>query len=206
MGKFDLHDYVDVAERMRNFFASHPDGSIQCDRAEVVTIGERTLIAVVARAYRTPDDPRPGVGQAWEPYPGKTTYTKDSEAMNAETSAVGRALAFVGFSGKKVASADEVRNRAPEGEQAQRRTPATIPAPVTLDYGDDDDTRGAWTRAKMSRISTLLGIPEAQVRSRLLTGMVKQRTLQPGQDWLDADPQAWHDAVVMFERWAEEQS
>ncbi len=32
-----------------------------------------------------------------EPFPGKTPYTKDSELMNAETSAWGRALASLGY-------------------------------------------------------------------------------------------------------------
>jgi hypothetical protein len=36
---------------------------------------------------------RPGIGMAWEPFPGRTPYTKASELMNAETStAVNRVL------------------------------------------------------------------------------------------------------------------
>jgi hypothetical protein len=43
---------------------------------------------------------------------GKTPYTRDSELQNAETSAIGRAIIMVGASdAKKVASANEVRNR-----------------------------------------------------------------------------------------------
>ncbi|HEY7821467.1 MAG TPA: hypothetical protein VIG24_01465, partial [Acidimicrobiia bacterium] len=64
-----------------------------------------------ACAYRTPDDPAPGVGLAWEPVPGRTPYTRGSELMVAETSAWGRALAAIGIAtNKSVASAEEVRS------------------------------------------------------------------------------------------------
>ena len=103
---FDLSDYVDVAERIRIFKAEFPEGSLQSE-VEFVEGG----VLCKARAYRTPDDLRAGVGHAFEPIPGKTPYTKDSEVMNAETSAWGRAIVALGFETKKIASADEVRNR-----------------------------------------------------------------------------------------------
>jgi hypothetical protein len=107
--KFDMGDYKEVAERIQDFRKQYPDGTIQ---SEIVTTGFDGFIAVKAYAYRTPDDPRPGTGLAWEPCPGKTPYTKDSELQNAETSAIGRAIIMVGASdAKKVASANEVRNR-----------------------------------------------------------------------------------------------
>lgn len=73
------------------------------------------FIVYTAAAYRTPDDPRPGIGIAWEPVPGKTPYTADSEMMNAETSAWGRAIIAVGAAdSSKIASREEVRNRTSE--------------------------------------------------------------------------------------------
>ena len=84
-------------------------------RVEFHTIGEQTFVLYVAACYRTPDDERPGIGSAWEPVPGKTPYTKDSELMVAETSAWGRAIvAATGAETKnngKIASADEVNAR-----------------------------------------------------------------------------------------------
>jgi hypothetical protein len=53
---------------------------------------EDTFIAYTCAAYRTADDQRPGIGVAWEPFPGQTPYTAASELMNAETSAQGRAI------------------------------------------------------------------------------------------------------------------
>jgi hypothetical protein len=78
--------------------------------------GDDVFIFYTAAAYRTPDDPRPGIGVAWEPYPGRTPYTKASEVMNAETSAQGRAIVAALASDSKagVASREEVRNRRAE--------------------------------------------------------------------------------------------
>jgi hypothetical protein len=116
---FVLEGYIDVAERIRLFKKAYPDGSLQpanLDKPfEIVTADNKTFIVYVAAAYRTKDDPRPGVGVAWEPFPGKTNYTRDSELMNAETSAWGRAIvAALAADTQKIASLEEVRNRADE--------------------------------------------------------------------------------------------
>jgi hypothetical protein len=105
-------DYVDVATRIREFKAAYPDGSLQQVRLEFHTVGDQQFILYVAACFRTPDDQRPGIGSAWEPVPGKTPYTKDSEVMVAETSAWGRAIvAATGADTKAVASLDEVKAR-----------------------------------------------------------------------------------------------
>lgn len=125
-------DYVDVAARIAEFRAKYPEGTLApWDPAKPFEIVrmlegvtkdgksvEQTFIAVVAAAYRTPDDPRPGVGMAWEVFPGRTPYTLGSELMNAETSAWGRAIIAVGAADAKrgIASAEEVRNRQAERE------------------------------------------------------------------------------------------
>src|SRR5690606_9763894 len=84
----------------------------------VERIGDDTYIVVVAAAYRTPDDKRPGIGMAYEPYPGRTPYTRGSELQNAETSAWGRAIvaALAADTRRGIASAEEVRNRQAERE------------------------------------------------------------------------------------------
>lgn len=122
---FNMDDYVTVAERIEQFRAKYPDGSLQCEW-QLVFIPtavkqpdgswgtmDRPIIVAKAFAYRSPDDPRPGIGHAQESMPGKTPYTKDSELMNAETSAWGRAIVAVlaADTRKGVASQDEVRAR-----------------------------------------------------------------------------------------------
>lgn len=116
---FDNNDYIDVAQRVNEFFRRYPEASIQCDPAAVQVIGDRAFISVIARAYRTPDDERPGIAQAWEPFPGKTNFTRDSEAMNAETSAIGRALAALGVETKRsMATKNDVERRRAEAAAA----------------------------------------------------------------------------------------
>lgn len=113
--------YKQVPERLADLKEKHPDASLQPARLDepfqVLTLGDKTFVVYVAACYRSPDDPRPGVGCAWEPYPGRTPYTKDSELQNAETSAWGRAIvAALASESKAVASAEDVRNRRAEGE------------------------------------------------------------------------------------------
>lgn len=122
--------YKEVSERMADFFEKHPEGSFQ-------TVGDPWLMEVDGKSflcykvacYRTPDDERPGIAMAWEPVPGTTPYTKNSELMNAETSAWGRAIIAIGAStAKKIASANEVRNRRAEQEVPSEEQPvANVP-------------------------------------------------------------------------------
>lgn len=127
-----MADYVDVAERIRTFREKHPDGSLQpLDTAkpyEIVTIGDKTFVVYVAAAYRTPDDTRPGIGTAWETFPGLTPYTKGSEIQNAESSAWGRAIvASLAADTKKIASLDEVAARRAERDHLTKPA-STVPA------------------------------------------------------------------------------
>jgi hypothetical protein len=120
-----LTDYNDVASRIGEFRVKHPDGTLQ---SEIVQYGPDVVI-VKAYAYRSPDDPRPGVGLAAEPLPGKTNFTRDSELQNAETSAWGRALIAVGAADAKkgIASREEVETR----PETVAGTPGSAPPVVS---------------------------------------------------------------------------
>ncbi len=125
-------NYVDVAERIRSFRDKHPDGSLQQVSWDVREVKDKTFVCYTAAAYRTPDDTRPGIGTAWEPFPGPTPYTRDSELMNAETSAWGRAIIAAGAAdAQRVASADEVRNRS-----GNAPTQSKAAAPTQSDTGE----------------------------------------------------------------------
>jgi hypothetical protein len=129
-----LDDYIDVAARIAEFRVKHPEGSLQpLNPGQPFEIRELagsdkngkevrgTFIIYTAAAYRSPDDPRPGVGCAYEVFPGRTPYTAGSELQNAETAAWGRAIvaALAADTRAGVASQQEVRNR-----QAERSEPA----------------------------------------------------------------------------------
>lgn len=106
---YNLDGYVDVAARLAAFFERFPEGSIQMDEPKWSHSDGKQVMWAQARAYRSPDDPRPGVGTAWEFVPGTTPYTRGSELMVLETSCWGRAIAAVMPIGEKIATAQEVQ-------------------------------------------------------------------------------------------------
>ena len=148
---FNIDDYVDVAERITAFYERYPDGRLTTVDWEVKPdLDGKNFVWVHAKAYRTPDDPLPGDGIAWEPVPGPTQFTRDSELMNAQTAAWGRAIVALGFGTKKIASRDEVlaRNGSaggdgslassspvddPHGLKASRADAATSHSPSTAE-------------------------------------------------------------------------
>ena len=123
-----LKDYVTVDKRITAFYTDYPDGSLQ---SEIVTLTDK-LVVVKAYAYRSADDPRPGIGHSQMEIPGSTPYTEGSEVENAETHAWGRALAALGFEVKKgVATRDEIQGkqhetRAKDGDCPRCGTVGTI--------------------------------------------------------------------------------
>jgi len=116
MAKNFALDYIDVAERIVEFRTKHPDGSLQQVSLDFREVNGGWWVIYTAAAYRAPDDARPGIGTAWEPVPGRTNFTRDSEVQNAETAAWGRAIvaALAADTKRGIASAEEVRNRQPD--------------------------------------------------------------------------------------------
>lgn len=130
----DLSGYVTVPQRITQFRDKHPQGCLRpvdpANPYKLVELGSRVFIVYAAAAYRDAGDPLPGIGVAWEPFPGKTPYTRDSELMNAETSAWGRAIvaALAADTQSGIATQEDVRNRHDDGgevrESARREVQA----------------------------------------------------------------------------------
>ena len=114
----NLGDYVDVPTRFRLALDKWPELRVIEEPAKVIEIGDKTFISVTMTVYRDPLDPLPCVATCWEPWPGRTPFTLNSEAMNCSTSALGRALGMMIPFGK-MASFEEVQNR-------QNDTPAVF--------------------------------------------------------------------------------
>ena len=114
----DLSNYVDVPTRFAALLAKWPELRIKEHRPEIITIGEKTFISVTMQAWRTPDDPIACQATCFEPFPGLTSFTKNSEQMNASTSCLGR-LAGLMMSFPKMASLEEVVNRQTEQKPAK---------------------------------------------------------------------------------------
>ena len=178
----DLGGYVTVDERLREFFKKFPEGRmrpVNPDRPftiERIPDGggqEHTYIVYAAAAYRTPDDPNPAIGVAYEQFPGRTPYTRTSELMNAETSAWGRALAALGIGIKgKIATRDEVyaatQRRADEetnGQQgrASQRRPQQQERPTRTAQQIAEEALQATSVAHIVRLATEAGPAGRQV-------------------------------------------
>ena len=144
-GKFDPKStgYVEVKDRIKVFMEKYPEGSLQ---SEIVELSD-TLVVMRGYAYRTPDDPRPGVGHSQMPIPGKTPYTKDSEVENAETSAWGRAIAALGFEvHNSIACAEEVAMKAGDPTLTVARGASSSAKPAGSSSRGSTTPPSAWRR------------------------------------------------------------
>lgn len=108
---FSLDNYVDVATRLRLAFEKYPDLRIQETAREVIEMPDKScFIRCTVTVWRDANDPIPAIATAAELYPGRTPYTKNSENEVGFTSALGRALGYMGFAiSNAIASRDEVQ-------------------------------------------------------------------------------------------------
>lgn len=166
MSGIDLGDYLTVPERMVQLKERFPEATLSVlDPArpyDIVQAAGDTYVVVTAACYRTPGDERPGIGIAWEVYPGRTPYTKGSELQNAQTSAWGRAIAaaLACDVDRGIASREEVqrareaqdapapaRQAAPARQQPATQAPqAERTGPITMAdaYRDIINNPGGW--------------------------------------------------------------
>lgn len=97
--KFDLKDYATVEERLKLYGQDNPDFRV---RTEVLQYDPDDKVVIRAVLYRNGEDQRYGLfhstGIAEETPEGYVNST--SRVENCETSAIGRALANVNYSGK----------------------------------------------------------------------------------------------------------
>ena len=134
-----MDGYLDVATRLKMAFEKYPDLRIQETHREVVEMPDKScFIRCTVTIWRTADDLIPCVASACELYPGRTSFQKYSENEVGYTSAVGRALAYMGFSGNKsLASLDEVNSA--KGRQ-QTHVASVVPIREDLEQPFNDTT------------------------------------------------------------------
>lgn len=109
---YDLGGYVDVPTRLRLALKDWPKLRIQETASTLEQIGEQLFMVCVVTVWRDETDPIPVIASAAEQIPGRTPYTRNAERMVGFTSALGRALGYMGYGiDKSIASHDEIKHR-----------------------------------------------------------------------------------------------
>jgi len=96
MPGFNLDNYETVEDRLVKFWADHADGRINTS----IHYYDDTRILVRAEVYFDREDVRPVATGYAEELRGASPVNRTSHAENAETSAIGRALANCGYAAK----------------------------------------------------------------------------------------------------------
>lgn len=109
--------YQTVALRVGNFRKDHPDWSL------TTKILSRDESCVVMEAIIQDESGRVLANGHAEEFRTSSSINKTSALENSETSAIGRALAALGYGGTEFASADEVANAITKKQPAKSITP-----------------------------------------------------------------------------------
>jgi hypothetical protein len=120
MGKnFNLDEYVTVHERVEKFYSKHPQGRITTSIVE--HDAEKGFILMRAEVFREQEDVMPAaIGHAYELR--SSGYVQQGSYVEVcETSAVGRALALLGFEVRRgIASREEMEKAARMNEKGPK--------------------------------------------------------------------------------------
>lgn len=162
--------YAEVNQRVLAFWALFPEGRIE---TEIVgDNGQRC--DVVCRVYRNATDAIPAVtGHAFEDR--NTNINKTSYVENCETSAIGRALGFLGIGATNaIASADEVLNAIaqqeatkadPTGRNGQGGTSTQQRGKSPQNRQTDPRKKTFATIANLKMQAMELGAPESDINA-----------------------------------------
>jgi hypothetical protein len=158
MARFDLQTYVTVQDRISRFWEENPEGAIRTELASNPSQFEQVVFR--AEIYKHRDNAHPdatgyAAEVAIEDPRGGPNYTSWHE--NAETSAIGRAFANMGY-----ATSQKDRPSREEMQKVERGRPASIrgntghPVPAAAEEAESQIT--SWTEAhkvlRSKRIAT----------------------------------------------------
>jgi hypothetical protein len=165
VARFNLADYATVQERIEAFWVKYPNGAIVTKDLTTDADRDRKQWRVYAEVYFVFDELRPrGTGLAFE-IDGGAGANQTSAYENAETSAIGRALATANFTTSKHRASRQ------EMSKAQRGAPdeAQITAIDVQNAATLKDLEALWSRAVDTGDSTKL-ITEFTARKKALNG------------------------------------
>jgi hypothetical protein len=165
MARFNLADYATVQERIEAFWVKYPNGAIVTKDLTTDADRDRKQWRVYAEVYFVFDELRPrGTGLAFE-IDGGAGANQTSAYENAETSAIGRALATANFTTSKHRASRQEMAKAQRGAPDEAQiTAIDVQTAATL-----KDLEALWSRAVDSGDSTKL-ISEFTARKKALNG------------------------------------
>jgi hypothetical protein len=144
MAKFDLSQYDTVDSRIKKFLTDYEDGRIV---TEIIAMdGEigKTRWVVKALAFRYIDEVTPSAtGFAFE-VDGTGMANQTSALENAETSARGRCLQALGYTGAKSPSREEME----KVERAEKQAPMIGWLAQARLLSTKDELRALWSQAR----------------------------------------------------------
>jgi hypothetical protein len=205
---FDLSEYVDVKTRLKQALALYPQLRIVEHRPEITQVGDQLFIECSVTVSRDPDDPIPVTAYVFEPYPGKTSFTRNAEQMNGATSVLGRALGYMGLGiDKSIASSNELLGRQQASEDTDRNKIVSIarPTPV-LDSPRETPTSVMGPRSKQIGEARLSAREQTEASKPSNGGgatpnqikMLTQMCAERGLDFDPETPMTYSEAKDMF--------
>lgn len=122
MANFNLADYETVDSRIHKFYDKHKNGRIVTELVTTRINDAGQIIQYVCKAeiYRDLLDPVPSATGYAEEVLGSNPINRTSALENCETSAIGRALANLGFSTKGARPSQEEMQKADRTKQAKK--------------------------------------------------------------------------------------
>lgn len=132
MAQFNLSDYETVDSRIHKFYEKHKNGRIITDLVATRVNDAGQIIQYVCKVeiYRDLADPVPSATGYAEEVLGSNPINRTSALENCETSAIGRALANLGFSTKGARPSQEEMGKA-ERTKAPKKTLSQVIEEVT---------------------------------------------------------------------------
>jgi hypothetical protein len=205
---FDLSEYVDVKTRLKQALALYPQLRIVEHRPEITQVGDQLFIECSVTVSRDPDDPIPVTAYVFEPYPGKTSFTRNAEQMNGATSVLGRALGYMGLGiDKSIATSNEVLGRQQASEDNDRNKIVSVarPTPV-LETRRDAPTSVMGPRSKQLGEARLSAREQTEASKPSNGGgatpnqikMLTQMCAERGLDFDPETPMTYSEAKDMF--------
>lgn len=162
---FNLEDYETVDERIHKFWEKYPNGRIITSDPIIVRNVEGAPLQYVFRCevYRDISDPVPSATGTAEEIVGSSPVNRTSALENAESSAIGRALANLSFSKKGT--------RPSQTEMAKVQRNETPPSQREVKAPESD-----WKSEPVRGTDTVIKDPTSAPSEKQLSALVNKTT------------------------------